>query len=486
MTDHPESDAGRIVIDALGVVLSALPEDTRIAIAYSGGLDSSVLLDAAVRAAGPARLVALHVHHGLSANADHWLAHGEATARAYGVAFEARRVEVAHDDPSGVEAAAREARYRALEAMCAAHGAQSLWLAQHADDQAETVLLQLLRGAGLAGLAAMAPERAVAGAVPRVRPLLSLLRVQLERYAHAYDLRWIEDESNEDTRYARNALRHDVTPALSAHFPGFREALARTAAHAASAQRLLDDLARIDLRDAAQADGDALSHTALVALDDARALNLLRYWMRARGMPAASTARIADALRQLREIALKGEGGDHALRVDHAGFTLRCYRGLVSWDDTRGENSSDSEESMDEGNARAPVQLDWRGEEVWRLPSWRGSFVFAPASADDPDAVPEAVLRQTPLVARARSGGERVRDEAANVSRTLKNLFQSRGVPAWERDVPLLYAGETLLFVPRIGVNRSAFGAFEADAVDSANPSVRWRRIEWREDLTIA
>lgn len=141
---------------------------------------------------------------------------------------------------------------------------------------------------------------------------------------------------------------------------------------------------------------------------------------------------------------------------------------------------------MDESSARAPVQLDWRGEEVWRLPSWRGSFVFAPANADDPDAVPEAVLRQTPLVARARSGGERVRDEAANVSRTLKNLFQSRGVPAWERDVPLLYAGETLLFVPRIGVNRSAFGAFEADAVDSANPSVRWRRIEWREDLTIA
>ncbi|MBN3810894.1 tRNA lysidine(34) synthetase TilS [Paraburkholderia sp. Ac-20347] len=494
MTDHPASDAGRIVLDALGVVLSTLPDDTRIAIAYSGGLDSSVLLDAAVRTVGPARLVALHVHHGLSPNADHWLAHGEATARAYGVAFDARRVEVAHDDPSGVEAAAREARYRALEAMCAAHGAQSLWLAQHADDQAETVLLQLLRGAGLAGLAAMAPERAVSGALPRVRPLLHLLRAQLERYAHAYDLRWIEDESNEDTRYARNALRHDVTPALSAHFPGFREALARTAAHAASAQRLLDDLARVDLRDAAQADGDALSHAALVALDDARALNLLRYWMRVRGMPAASTARIADALRQLREVALKGEGGDHALRVDHAGFTLRCYRGLVSWSDARGaississsRNASDSEESMDDGNVRAPVQLDWRGEEVWRLPSWRGSFVFAPAHADDPDAVPETVLQRTPLIARERSGGERLRDEAANVSRTLKNLFQSRGVPAWERDVPLLYAGETLLFVPRIGVNRSAFGASEGGEGDAAVPGQRWRRIEWREDLTIA
>lgn len=179
VTDHPESDAGRIVLDTLGVVLSMLPDDARIAIAFSGGLDSSVLLDAAVHTAGPARLVALHVHHGLSPNADQWLAHCEATARAYGVAFDARLVTLARDDGAGVEAAAREARYRALDAMCAAHGVHALWLAQHADDQAETVLLQWLRGAGLAGLAAMAPAREVAGGVPRVRPLLNLLRAQV-------------------------------------------------------------------------------------------------------------------------------------------------------------------------------------------------------------------------------------------------------------------------------------------------------------------
>ncbi|MBN3853076.1 tRNA lysidine(34) synthetase TilS [Paraburkholderia sp. Ac-20340] len=476
MTAHSDSSAGRILRDALGVVLSALPDDARIAIAYSGGLDSSVLLDAAVRAVGAARLVALHVHHGLSPNADAWLAHCKATALAYGVSFDARCVSVAHDDPAGVEAAARDARYRALDAMCAAHDAQSLWLAQHADDQAETVLLQLLRGAGLAGLAAMAPVRSVAGGVPRVRPLLGLLRAQLERYAHTYDLRWIEDESNADTRYARNALRHDVMPALSAHFPGFREALARTAAHAASAQGLLDELARIDLEAARTDHPEALSHAALIALDDTRALNLLRYWMRSLGLPAASTARLADVLRQLRAIAREGE--DHALRVDHAGRTLRCYRGEVFWDEARA--ASASVPGAGEGARREPVQLNWRGEEIWRLPHWRGTYVFAAADENDPDAVPAAVLQRAPLVAREREGGERLRDEAANLSRTLKNLFQSRGVPAWERDVPLLYSGDTLLFVPRIGVNRSAFG--EAGA---ARPQT-WRRIEWREDLQIA
>ena len=471
MTSTPEPDAGRIVRDALGVALSALPADARIAIGYSGGLDSSVLLDAAVQVAGAARCVALHVHHGLSPNADAWLAHCEATAQALGVAFDARRIDIARDDAAGTEAAARAARYCALDAMCAAHGAGSLWLAQHADDQAETVLLQLLRGAGLAGLAAMAPLRAVDGGVPRLRPLLGLLRAQLEQYATARGLAWVEDESNADTRYARNALRHDVMPALAAHFPGFRDALARTAAHAASAQQLLDELAQIDLRDAALDEGRALSHDALVALDDARATNLFRYWMRTLGMPAASAARVADALRQLRDVG--EESGDHRLRIDHAGRRLRCYRGAVSWDRPSDAPAPDE--------AREPVELTWRGEEIWRVRSWRGTFVFAPSDAHDVDAVPESVLTRAPLVARARTGGERLRDPAAGISRTLKNLFQARGVPAWERDVPLLFVGDTLLFVPRVGVNRSAWPPSSV-----ATQGGRWRRIEWREDLLIA
>ncbi|ANB73176.1 tRNA(Ile)-lysidine synthase [Paraburkholderia phytofirmans OLGA172] len=510
MTPTTDSPADRLVLEAVGAALSALPADGRIAVAFSGGVDSSVLLDAAARVAGASRCVALHVHHGLSAHADAWLAHCEAFAQERGVEFAAQRVEVPRDAGVSVEAAARDARYRALDAMCATRAVHTLWLAQHADDQAETVLLQLLRGAGLAGLAAMAPEYWPAGAsAVRVRPLLHLLRAQLEQYANARDLRWIDDESNADTRYARNALRHEVTPALAVHFPGFRDALARTAAHAASAQRLLDDLARIDLDAAVRDEGRALSHDALLTLGDDRALNLLRYWMRTLGLVAASTARLTDALRQLREVGEAGEG--HNLRIDHAGQALRSYRGLVYWE--AGESSEAADETA--LTERAVSELAWQGEAIWRLPQWRGTFVFvavaanldgeagavsdgdggadadcdgdadacgnADAARGDPDTFPVSVLRRALLSARSRSGGERMRTSAApgSPSRTLKNLFQERGIPAWKRDVPLLYVGGDLLFVPLLGLNRAAL----PEQVNAAEPRVR---IIWRDDLLIA
>ena len=472
MNPIPDPTAERIVIDALGGVLSAVPDDARIGIAYSGGLDSTVLLDAAVRVLGAGRCVALHVHHGLSPNADAWLAHCAATARSLGVEFDTASVSVDQASGEGIEAAAREARYRALDAMALRAGVAMLWLAHHADDQAETVLLQLLRGAGIAGLAAMAGQRLDPGAaVPRVRPLLTLLRAQLERYAHARGLRWVEDESNTDTRYARNALRHDVVPALSAHFPGFREALARTARHAATAQRLLDDLADIDLASIASDDERiALSRAALCALDDARATNVLRAWIRLRGMPAASAARLAQMLRQLREAA-----PGHLLRVDHAGQTLRLYRDAVYWEPA----TAPTREAGEPG----PDELTWDGREVWHLPRWRGSFVFVPvdaccvpAAGAWPDTVSEALLAAGLLRARPRSGGERLRRAPDAPSRSLKNLFQEAGVPAWQRDLPLLYLDERLLCVPTIGVDGALAG-------EARGPR---RRIEWRPDLTIA
>ncbi|MCA8033586.1 tRNA lysidine(34) synthetase TilS [Burkholderia arboris] len=473
MIPPTEFSADRVVLDAVGVALSGVPRDARIAIAYSGGLDSTVLLDAAVRVAGASRCVALHVHHGLSANADAWVAHAEGQAARLGVAFESMRVDVPRDSGLGIEATARERRYAALDAMGERHGVAALWLAQHADDQAETVLLQLLRGAGIAGLAAMAPRYRPDGvSIERVRPLLRLLRAQLERYAEQHALAWIDDESNGDTRYARNALRVDVLPALAVHFPGFRDALGRAAQHAAAAQRLLDDLAELDFAVAARDDGQALSRDALIGFDDTRGANLLRFWMRRLGLPGASAARLANMMRQLR-----AAHDAHALRVDHAGQCLRLYRDVVYWE------AGDSSEPADDGTGtpQPEAALAWDGQQVWHLPGWRGTFVFAPADAGSADAVPEELLRGARLAARARAGGERMRTSPGGPGRTLKNLFQERGVPAWQRDVPLLFAGDRLIYVPRLGVNR------DIGMPDGAAPgAAAWRRIEWRPDLLIA
>ncbi|WP_414442429.1 tRNA lysidine(34) synthetase TilS [Burkholderia sp. 22PA0106] len=481
MIPPKDLSADRVVLDAVRVALGRLPDDATIGIAYSGGLDSTVLLDAAVRVAGAARCFAFHVHHGLSGNADAWLAHAEATAAALGVRFAAERVAVPRETGLGVEASAREVRYRALDALGEHHDAQALWLAQHADDQAETVLLQLLRGAGLAGMAAMAPSYLPADArIVRVRPLLHLLRAQLERYAEARALRWIDDESNADTRYARNALRLEVLPALSVHFPGFRDALSRTAQHAAAAQRLLDVLAAGDLDNVGHEDDEGrrlLSRERLLALDDERGANLLRHWMRTLGLPGASAARLAEMIKQLRATQVS-----HALRIDHAGQCLRLYRGDVYWE------AGDSADPADDGTApaRPAARLAWHGQEVWHLPAWRGSFVFRPIAEDealDECTVTEAQLAAAPLVVLARSGGERLRTSAAGPSRTLKNLFQERGVPAWQRDVPLLHVGEVLLFVPRIGVNRAPEAGGEGSGNGRAGHARR--RIEWRPDLLI-
>jgi tRNA(Ile)-lysidine synthase len=261
---------------------------------------------------------------------------------------------------------------------------------------------------------------------------------------------------------------------LAVHFPGFRDALARTASHAASAQRLLDQLARIDLVHVrSTSEEGALMLDAFLALDDDRAINLMRFWIRSRGLVAASTARIADMLRQLRDAAAARDG--HALRVDHAGHSLRVYRNVLFWEPGDSADAPD----LDEGAApfKAVVELQWRDEEVWRLPQWRGSFVFEPVDAPGDDVVGEGVLRAAPLAARSRVGGERMRVASEAPSRTLKNLFQERGVPAWKRDVPMLFVGEALLFVPHVGVNRDA-------APSAAHGPLR--RISWRPDLLLA
>ncbi|MGC7403683.1 tRNA lysidine(34) synthetase TilS [Pandoraea pneumonica] len=445
----------------------------RLALALSGGLDSIVLLDAlahwvqARRDAGEpvAQPLAIHIHHGLSEHADEWLATCEREARLRGFVFEARHVEVPRDARQGIEGAARAARYAALAECCAAHGIDALLTAHHANDQAETVLLQMLRGAGLPGVAAMASAGAlpVASHVMLLRPLLDVSRETMQAYAKARSLSWVEDPSNQDRQYLRNALRHDVMPAIAAHVPAYRETLARFARHAAQAQSLLDQLAQIDF-DAAHVAGAGLQRSRLQGLDVARLANLLRYWATREGLAAPSEARLDEWVRQIRDAH-----ADASLTLPHGDAVLRLYRDVLQW--TPVYDAADDDYAADD------VALHWSGERIWSLPQWQGSVVFAPVIDADAGGmagivgIPEAVLRKQPLIARERAGGERWRERRDGHSRSLKHWYQNKGVPAWQRHVPIIWQGSHIVFVPRLGIDGAALCA----------DGPRWR-MTWRDE----
>lgn len=264
--------------------------DERLCIGYSGGLDSTVLLHA-LAALQRWPLHACHVHHGLSPNAEHWAAHCARFAEGLGVELSVVRVEVPRTGGTGLEAAARMKRHQAL----AAAGGDWLVLAHHQGDQAETVLGNLLRGAGVLGLAGM-PVRS--GRI--LRPLLALSRAQLADYARVHGLSWIEDESNADLHYTRNWLRGQVIPVLRKRYGQAEERLAAAAAHAGEAQALLEQLAAID---AGGRPGFPLPLARLRALEFARASNLLRCALKAEGLQAPPASRLDEFVRQCREAA---------------------------------------------------------------------------------------------------------------------------------------------------------------------------------------
>ncbi|MBL8520626.1 MAG: tRNA lysidine(34) synthetase TilS [Betaproteobacteria bacterium] len=292
-------------------------------VALSGGIDSMVLLEIAAawaRSHHGVHLEALHVHHGLSPNADAWAAFCERECAARAVPLKVVRVAIDRADTGGqgVEAAARAARYRAFVDS----GAHFILAAQHADDQAETVLHQLLRGTGWAGLAGMGETRVLAPHTVLVRPFLGLERGVLEQYARAQGLAWIEDESNDDVAYTRNYLRHRVLPAIAERFPHFRASLSRAARHAAEADELLEALARIDL-----AWQDGVAHAdALDALPPARQVNALYHWLRWLGIPPPSHAQLIEWARQLfrpTPTDRPHQAGGHEFRIVRKEGTLR-------------------------------------------------------------------------------------------------------------------------------------------------------------------
>jgi tRNA(Ile)-lysidine synthase len=404
-----------------------VPPHARLVLGLSGGLDSVVLLHALLaqrRDQLPFTLQAVHVHHGLSAHADDWAAFCTQLCASHALELNIHHVEIALDDAAGIEAAARRERQRVFAGL----DADFLLTAHHQNDQAETLLLQLLRGAGPKGLAAMAELQHRPGwHAAQLRPMLEVPRAGILDYAHAHALVWVDDESNRDARYRRNALRQQVMPLLATHFPGCDLTLARAAALQADAAGLLDELAQMDAVEAIA--GDRLDCNALAHLTFSRARNLLRYFIELHDQPMPSARRLNEALHQLLEAK------------DDARVCVRL--GQVAVWRFRG------------GAYLAPVgatpvaPVRWQGEPVLWLPAAGAHVHF--------DAVIGAGLRYDALkdgevLLGVRQGGERLRLHANGPRRSLKNLLQEHAIPPWQRGrLPLLWCDGRLAWAAGIG-----------------------------------
>lgn len=264
-----------------------------LTVALSGGLDSMVLLDILNRQKIPWNLDvrALHVHHGLSLHAEAWTDFCLQQCAQRNIPCHIERVQINRKAGIGIEGAAREARYAAFAKEATAF----IVAAQHLDDQSETVLHQMLRGTGLAGLAGMGEARRLENGPVLLRPFLSVRRSEIEVYAEMQHLQWVEDESNNDTFYMRNFIRHELAPRIETRFPHYREALARTAWHAAESVALLEALAKIDL----QWEDQQASAETLDRLPSPRQINALYYWLRWHNAKPASHAQLEEWAGQL-------------------------------------------------------------------------------------------------------------------------------------------------------------------------------------------
>ncbi|MEW6689404.1 MAG: tRNA lysidine(34) synthetase TilS [Pseudomonadota bacterium] len=376
----------------------------RLAVGLSGGVDSVVLLHL-LHALAPRfgyKLSAVHVNHGLSPNADDWQRFCSALCSDLDVPLKILRISVSKKK-QGLEAAAREARRAALQKA----SADAIALAHQLDDQAETVLFNLLRGTGLEGASGM-PASGTLGRKLLLRPLLGVPRSAIRAYAAAHRLGWIEDESNRDESLTRNFIRRRVGPLLEARFPRWRESLARAARH--FADRELD------------------------------ARKLLRNYLKEKGLRAPSEARLAEMLRQLSA----GKGA-----IEHEGVVFRAYRGKIF---------PDKKKNRAEFKPKA-----WNGESRLELPELGGELRFRKVRGKGID---RRLFEKGSFEIRLRSGGERLQPDPRRPRRTLKNLFQEAGVPPWQRErLPLLYRGADLVWAPGLGVDVKFLPAARAEGL---------------------
>jgi tRNA(Ile)-lysidine synthase len=418
-------------------------------IAYSGGLDSQVLLYSLVqlRPQFPGiALSAIHVDHGLNPSSEQWAHHCRESCTIFGVDFEVIKVNARPAKGESPESAAREARYTVLRTRIGA--GECLLTAQHQDDQAETVLLQLLRGAGPHGLAAMAKAMPF-GHGRLLRPLLTFSRAEIKSYAEQEKLAWIEDPSNFDVRFDRNYLRHEILPLLRRRWPGLSRTLSRAALHQVDAARLLDQQAQAELVEVSNG-GHGLSVQALQELAPSCCRNLLRYWFKQQSLPLPDNAHLQRILDEVLSAS-----NDAQPLVAWPGAEVRRYR-----------NRLYAQQPLPPHDPA--MALPWNGVKPLALPPGVGG-VLVPHLTEG-RGLDAKRLRQSLITICFRQGGERIHLVDRSHSCALKKLFQEQGIPPWQRDrIPMIYVDDKLVFVTRIGMAQDF----------AAEPGEKGVVIEW-------
>ena len=398
----------------------------RIAVALSGGLDSVVLLDTVCKAQAnnkQSHIYAFHIHHGLQKQADDWLIFCEKLAKKYKIHFDFRLLHLTGNQEQGnIEARARAGRYEALTDLCTEYGINDLLLAHHQNDQAETVLLQLLRGAGVAGTAGMPSSRELKikdGKITLWRPLLEQSKQELEAYAKEHKLKWIDDPSNQDSKYRRNAIRKTIVPALEKLQPEAIANLARSAGLLGEAQTLLNRLARQDAKTIFIKDGVQLKQLLELAKKDLPAANnVLRYWLKMNELTMPSQERLAAWWRDLNTVKTGAQ-----LEWTHDEKSIRLWRGILQIEELK------------------------PGKWVFKtIPN--ASKTLGLPSQWFKEAQKNGLITQ-----KDRSGSEKIQIKANTPRKTLKNLFQEGDIPPWQRNAPLLYINNELIAVAGVGVS---------------------------------
>ena len=427
------------------------PPALNVGVASSGGRDSTALLHCVARLAMRlnVRVHALHVNHGLQPQADQWQRRLATQCRRWARAglpldFQVRRLTGQPAAGDSVEAWARRARYAALADMAAACQCSIVLLAHHRGDQAETVLLQALRGAGPAGLSAM-PERSDRGGLTWARPWLERSRDDIEAYVRRHRLSYIDDPSNASPRFSRNRLRHQVWPSLLAGFPDAETTLAAVARRAQEAASLARELASVD--SATMVLQGRLQLGPWLKLSEARRRNLMRHWL-SEQVPGSVPESLLDRLEL--ELPHKSTG-----RWPAGPGELRLHGGTVcSW----------AHRAASEVGTETSPAMDLSAAGSYQLAGWRGRLLVTEVQSGGVDAG----LLATASV-RSRGGAEQFQSAPKSTARSLKKQFQAHGVPAWDRDGPLVWLGDRLAYVAGLG--------FDARCI--APPGVPQRGLQW-------